>query len=102
MGRTKDLLGDLHITEEDILDELTARNDDEYQYKQWMESQEFAEYVNAEIDSTKPLYSESDIMGATRYASKSIMIEPSEVGKQVYDMLFSEKIEEYLSLQKND
>ena len=97
MGRTKDLLGDLHITEEDILDELTARNDDEYQYKQWMESQEFVEYVNAEIDSTKPLYSESDIMGATRYASKQITIDPSEVGKGVYDMLFSEKIEEYLS-----
>ena len=98
MGRTKDLLGDLHITEEDILDELTARNDDEYQYKQWMESQEFAEYVNAEIDSTKPLYSESDIMGATRYASNQITIDPNEVGKEVYDMLFSEKIEEYLSL----
>lgn len=98
MGRTKDLLGDLHITEEDILDELTARNDDEYQYKQWMESQEFVEYVNAEIDSTKPLYSESDIMGATRYASNQITIDPNEVGKEVYDMLFSEKIEEYLSL----
>ena len=64
-----------------------------------MESEEFVEYVNAEIDSTKPLYSESDIMGATRYASKSITINPSEVGKEVYDMLFSEKIEEYLSLK---
>jgi hypothetical protein len=97
MGRTKELLDELHITEEDILNELTSRNDDEYQYQKWMESQEFVEYVNAEIDSTKPLYSESDIMGATRYASKSITIEPSEVGKEVYDMLFSEKIEEYLS-----
>jgi hypothetical protein len=37
-------------------------------------------------------------MSATRYASKSITIDPSEVGKGVYDMLFSEKIEEYLSL----
>lgn len=101
MGRTKDLLGDLDLTEADILDELTSRNDDEYQYQKWMESEEFVEYVNREIDSTKPLYSEADIMGATRYASKSIMIEPSEVGKQVYDMLFSEKIEEYLSLHKN-
>lgn len=99
MGRTKELLDELHITEEDILNELTSRNDDEYQYQKWMESQEFVEYVNAEIDSTKPLYSESDIIGATRYASKSITIEPSEVGKEVYDMLFSEKIEEYLSLQ---
>ena len=99
MGRTKELLDELHITEEDIMNELTSRNDDEYQYQKWMESQEFVEYVNAEIDSTKPLYSESDIMGATRYASKSITINPSEVGKEVYDMLFSEKIEEYLSLK---
>ena len=99
MGRTKELLDELHITEEDIMNELTSRNDDEYQYQKWLESEEFVEYVNAEIDSTKPLYSESDIMGATRYASKSITINPSEVGKEVYDMLFSEKIEEYLSLK---
>ena len=99
MGRTKELLDELHITEEDIMNELTSRNDDDYQYQKWMESEEFVEYVNAEIDSTKPLYSESDIMGATRYASKSITINPSEVGKEVYDMLFSEKIEEYLSLK---
>ena len=99
MGRTKELLDELHITEEDIMNELTSRNDDEYQYQKWMESEEFVEYVNAEIDSTKPLYSESDIMGATRYASKSITINQSEVGKEVYDMLFSEKIEEYLSLK---
>lgn len=97
MGRTKELLDELHITEEDIMNELTSRNDYDYQYQKWMESQEFVEYVNAEIDSTKPLYSESDIMGATRYASKQITIDPSEVGKEVYDMLFSEKIEEYLS-----
>ena len=30
--------------------------------------------------------------------STHITLDPSEVGKQVYDMLFSEKIEEYLSL----
>ena len=101
MGKSKELFDfDLELTNEDIEQELMMRNDDEYQYQKWMESQEFVEYVNAEIDSTKPLYSESDIMGATRYASKSITIQPSEVGKEVYDMLFSEKIEEYLSLKK--
>jgi hypothetical protein len=101
MGKSKELFDfDLELTNEDIEQELMMRNDDEYQYQQWMESEEFVEYVNAEIDSTKPLYSESDIMGATRYASKSITIQPSEVGKEVYDMLFSEKIEEYLSLKK--
>ena len=97
MGRTKELLGELHITEEDILNELTSRNDDEYQYEKWMQSKEFAEYVNAELDSTRPRYSEHDISSATRYASKHITIPPSEVGKEVYDMLFSEKIEEYLT-----
>jgi hypothetical protein len=99
MGRTKELLDELHITEEDILNELTSRNDDEYQYEKWMQSKEFAEYVNAELDSTRPRYSEHDISSATRYASKHITIPPSEVGKEVYDMLFSEKIEEYLSLK---
>ena len=47
---------------------------------------------------TKPRYSEIDMSSATRYASQQITIDPSEVGKEVYDMLFSEKIEEYLSL----
>ena len=97
MGRTKELLDELHITEEDILNELTSRNDDEYQYEKWMQSKEFAEYVNAELDSTRPRYSEHDISSATRYASKHITIPPSEVCKEVYDMLFSEKIEEYLT-----
>ena len=97
MGRNKELLDELHITEEDILNELTSRNDDEYQYEKWMQSKEFAEYVNAELDSTRPRYSEHDISSATRYASKHITIPPSEVGKEVYDMLFSEKIEEYLT-----
>ena len=102
MGRTKDLFDfDLELTNEDIQEELMMRNDDEYQYEKWLESKEFVEYVNAELDSTKPLYSESDIMGATRYASEQITIDPSEVGKKVYDMLFSEKIEEYLSLHKD-
>ena len=91
MGKTKEML----------MDELYNNNqmvDYDYQYEEWKTSDAFTEYVNREIDKTKPQYSESDIMGATRYASDHITIEPSEVGKKVYDMLFSEKIEEYLSL----
>ena len=102
MGKSKELFDfDLELTNEDIEQELMMRNDDEYQYQEWMKSNEFVEYVNSEIDNLKPIYSESDIMGATRYASQQITIDPSEVGKEVYDMLFSEKIEEYLSLYKN-
>jgi len=90
MGKTKQLLQQMN--------EANQMIDDSYQYQEWLESDEFVEYVNRELDTTKLQYSESDIMGAIRYASKSIILDPSEVGKEVYDMLFSEKIEEYLSL----
>ena len=97
MGRVKEILFNLDLNEEEINQELYMRNDDEYQYNEWMKSKEFAEYINGEADSTRPRYSEYDISSATRYASEHITIEPSEVGKKVYDMLFSEKIEEYLT-----
>ena len=71
--------------------------DDGYQYQEWLESDEFVEYVNGEIDSTKPRYSEHDVMSATRYASSHITIEPHEVGKEVYDKLYAEKVEKYLT-----
>jgi len=98
MGRTKDLLDSLNINQEDIEMDLYNRYQDELEYEEWLQTEGFVEYVNGELDSTKPRYSETDIMGATRYASKQSTIDPSEVGKEVYDMLFSEKIEEYLSL----
>ena len=86
------------LTQYEIDDMLYNRYRDQLEYEEWLQTEEFVEYVNGEIDMTKPRYSESDIMSATRYASKSIIVDPSEVGKETYDMLFSEKIEEYLSL----
>ncbi len=97
MGRTKEYLDNLGLSEDEINQELYSRADSDYQYDEWLKSKEFVEYVNAELDSTRPRYSEHDIMSATRYASEYVTIEPSEVGKKVYDMLFSEKIEEYLT-----
>ena len=102
MARTKDLLDGIEFNQEDIEQDLYNRYQDELEYEEWLQTEGFVEYVNGEIDNLRPRYSESDIMGATRYASQSITIDPSEVGKEVYDMLFSEKIEEYLSLHRND
>ena len=102
MGRTKDLLEGIDLSQDDIEMDLYNRYQDELEYEEWLQTEGFVQYVNGEIDNTRPRYSESDIMGATRYASKQIIIDPSEVGKEVYDMLFSEKIEEYLSLHRND
>lgn len=90
MGKVKELL--------EFEDDIQKRYEDQLEYEEWLLTDGFVEYVNGELDSTKLRYSESDIMSATRYASKSIIVEPAEVGKEVYDMLFSEKIEEYLSL----
>jgi len=98
MGRTKELLGDLDLSQEQIELELYQRYTDELEYKEWLQTDGFVEYVNGEIDMTKSRYSEIDVTSAIRYASEQITIDPSEVGKEVYDMLFSEKIEEYLSL----
>jgi len=97
MGKIKNQLLDVGLTQEELDQELHNRYEDEIGYQEWLESKEFVEYVNSELDLAKPRYSESDIIKATRYSSKSITMDPSEVGKEVYDMLFSEKIEEYLS-----
>jgi hypothetical protein len=97
MGKTKMGLFE-GLSQEELDQELYNRYKDEVEYQEWLKTEGFVEYVNGEIDMTKPRYSESDIMSATRYASQSIIVEPCEIGKEVYDMLFSEKIEEYLSL----
>ena len=93
MGRTKDLIDDLNLSQEDIEADLFNRYQDELEYEEWLQTEGFVEYVNGEIDSHRPRYSEADIMGATRYASQQITIEPSEVGKEVYDMFKKEYIE---------
>jgi hypothetical protein len=93
MGRIKETMVEF-IPDEVIFD----RYKDQLEYEEWLQSDGFVEYVNGEIDMTKARYSELDITSAIRYASQQITINPSEIGKEVYDMLFSEKIEEYLSL----
>ena len=93
MGRVKEQM----INEMEMSHLTNQMGDSGYQYDEWLQSKEFAEYLNGELDSTRPRYSEHDISSATRYASEHITIDPSEVGKKVYDMLFSEKVEEYLT-----
>jgi len=101
MSRIKNtLLNDL--TQEELERMLYERYNDDSDYNKWLESEEYVEFVNGEIQSTTPIYSESDVMNSIRYASEQIQIEPSEIGKEVYDMLFSEKIQEFLSSKRND
>jgi len=100
MSRIKNaLLNDL--TQEELEQMLYNRYNDDSDYQQWLESDDYVNLVNDELTSLKPIYSQSDVGSAIRYASTQIQIEPSEVGKEVYDMLFSEKIQEYLNSQRN-
>ena len=97
MGKIKDIL-DIELPQDQLELELYKRYADELEYQEWLQTDGFVEYVNGEIDMTKPRYSEIDMSSAVRYASQQITIDPNEVGKEVYDMLFSEKIEEYLTI----
>jgi hypothetical protein len=72
---------------------------DELEYQQWLESDDYINMINAELEATKLIYSEIDVHCALKYATEQISIDPSEVGKEVYDALFIEKTNEYLNRQ---
>jgi hypothetical protein len=106
MGRTKELLYDGNIFDDwkvesnDLPDHQWFMNPDlrfDMEYEEWSNSEAYVTFVNEEIDITKKKYSDGDISDALQYAHKSIIIEPEEVGKEVYNRLFSEKIFEYLN-----
>jgi len=54
MGRTKDLIDDLNLSQEDIEADLFNRYQDELEYEEWLQTEGFVEYVNGEIDSHRP------------------------------------------------
>ena len=87
------------LTQEELENELFHRYQD--QYDEWVQSEDYVNYVNDMINETKPTFSSNNLNKALEYASQMVSIEPSEVGKETYDMLFSEKIEEYLSLHRD-
>jgi hypothetical protein len=87
------------LTQEELENELFHRYQD--QYDEWLESEDYVNYINDIIEETKPVFSSDDLNRALEYASQMVTIEPSEVGKKVYDMLFSEKIQEYLNSHRN-
>lgn len=99
MGKVKEqLLNHIYYLDDEVLEkELSMRYQDETEYQEWLESTAFVDFVNEQIDLTKPRYSYQDILNAIQYASKSITLNPSEVGKETYETLFSEKIEEYIN-----
>jgi hypothetical protein len=86
------------------LDEVLQKQyeDDAYQYEQWLQSDDYIDFVNEQLDQTKPLFSIDDIKSALDWAKSAINIEPTDIGKDVYDILFIEKVNEHLNKIRYD
>ena len=98
MGKTKQLLDDIHLSDEEINQELQFRSDDEYQYQQWLKSPEYVEFVNEQLDLAKPKFSQPDVDRAISEAFKSLVVTSEEVGIDVYEKLFRQHFFENLEL----
>lgn len=102
MGKTKSEMID-NLSQQE-LDELFRKQieDDAYNYQQWLESDDYINYVNDQLELTTPLYSQDDIRNALEWAKSAVNTEPTEIGKDVYDILFIEKVEEHLNKIRYD
>jgi hypothetical protein len=90
MGRVKDV----HF---EFINEMNQMVDVDYQFEEYLQSENYANEVNEVLEETKPKYSSSDVERAISYAFNSIIVESDEVGKDVYGKLVHEKVIEYLN-----
>ena len=90
MGRVKDV----HF---EFINEMNQMVDVDYQFEEYLQSENYVNEVNEVLEETKPKYSSSDVERAISYAFNSIIVESDEVGKDVYGKLVHEKVIEYLN-----
>lgn len=94
MGKVKDYhFDDINNMNQMFVDFV----DWDYQYEESVDSEENIDVVNVELDELKLEFSTADISGALKYAFDSIIVEPAEVGLDVYKKLLEEKFYEYLN-----
>ena len=96
MGRTKEFMIN-SIPEEELEGYIYNADLRDAEYDEWLKSDDFINMINEELDRAKPIYSQYDIAYALNYAKSGIIVEASEIGNDVYNTLFSEKVFEYLN-----
>jgi hypothetical protein len=96
MGRTKEFMIN-SIPEEELEGYIYNADLRDAEYDEWLKSDDFINMINEELDRAKPIYSQYDIAYALNYAKSGIIVETSEIGNDVYNTLFSEKVFEYLN-----
>lgn len=102
MGKLKDK--ELNQISRQELDAVLQKQyeDDAYQYEQWLQSDDYIDFVNEQLEETKPMFSMDDIRNALDWAKSAVNIEPTDIGKDVYDILFIEKVNEHLNKIRYD
>ena len=85
-----------NMTESEMNDAMDGHIKD-LEYQQWLESEDYVNMVNEEVDMANPKYSYYDVKNAIEYAFGAVQVTQSEVGSDVYGKLIHESIFEYLN-----
>lgn len=85
-----------NMTQYEIDTYLYNKHMRDMEYEEWLQSDEYVDLVNSELENTKPIYSISDISQAIKYGISAIQLPTEEIGSEVYGKLLYEKIFEYL------
>jgi len=102
MGKIKEShLSNLNDAE---IDEIIYKmnEDEERKYQEWITSDEYIQFVNEQLAETNLEFSMVDIQNALIWAKSAINVEPTDIGKDIYDILFIEKVEEHLNKIRYD
>ena len=101
MGKIKEnLVNNLSVDDFYTLQEMS--DEEEIRYQEWLQSDEYIQFVNEQLAETNLEFSMVDVQNALIWASSAINVEPTDIGKDVYDILFIEKVEEHLNKIRYD
>ena len=101
MGKIKEHLIN-NLSEDDFNTIQEISDEEERRYQEWLQSDEYIEFVNEQLRESNELFSLNDIKNALDWAKSAINVEPTDIGKDVYDILFIEKVEEHLNKIRYD
>jgi hypothetical protein len=101
MGKIKEhLINNLNEDDFNTIQEIS--DEEERKYQEWLQSDEYIDFVNEQLRESNELFSLNDIKNALDWAKSAINVEPTDIGKDVYDILFIEKVEEHLNKIRYD
>ena len=89
MGKIKEHLIN-NLSEDDFNTIQEISDEEERKYQEWLQSDEYIDFVNEQLRESNELFSLNDIKNALDWAKSAINVEPTDIGKYVFDILFIE------------